>query len=60
MRQTSAIPIHYYAIFAIYEPFLTSLGFIGALLCVPFFLSDVNTANASQRSQGRMYPSPLA
>ncbi|KAJ7228630.1 hypothetical protein GGX14DRAFT_614026, partial [Mycena pura] len=32
MRQTSAIPIHYYAIFAIYEPFLTSLGFIGALL----------------------------
>jgi len=32
MRQTSAIPNHYYAIFAIYEPFLTSLGFIGALL----------------------------
>ncbi|KAJ7129601.1 hypothetical protein C8R44DRAFT_777200 [Mycena epipterygia] len=32
MRPTSAIPIHYYAVFAIYEPFLTSLGFLGALL----------------------------
>ncbi|KAJ6599004.1 hypothetical protein DFH09DRAFT_903124 [Mycena vulgaris] len=32
MRPTSAIPTHYYAVFAIYEPFLTTLGFLGALL----------------------------
>ncbi|KAJ7180158.1 hypothetical protein C8R43DRAFT_390546 [Mycena crocata] len=32
MRPTSAIPPHYYAVFAIYEPFLTCLGFLGALL----------------------------
>nr|GAT59479.1 predicted protein [Mycena chlorophos] len=30
--QRSAIPFHYYAIFAIYEPFLTTIGFIGALI----------------------------
>lgn len=28
----SALPPHYYAIFGIYEPTLTALGFIGALL----------------------------
>ncbi|KAJ7665556.1 hypothetical protein B0H17DRAFT_1090930 [Mycena rosella] len=32
MRPTSAIPTHYYAVFAIYEPCLTTLGFLGALL----------------------------
>jgi len=32
MRPTSAIPTPYYAVFAIYEPCLTTLGFIGTLL----------------------------
>jgi len=32
MRPTSAIPTPYFAVFAVYEPFLTTLGFIGALL----------------------------
>jgi len=32
MRPTSAIPTSYYAVFAIYEPLLTTLGFVGALL----------------------------
>ncbi|KAJ7498860.1 hypothetical protein FB451DRAFT_12849 [Mycena latifolia] len=32
MRPTSAIPTHYYVVFAIYEPFLTTLGFLGTLL----------------------------
>ncbi|KAJ7507882.1 hypothetical protein B0H11DRAFT_2153433 [Mycena galericulata] len=31
MRPTSAIPTPYFAVFAIYEPFLTTMGFIGAL-----------------------------
>ncbi|KAJ7904577.1 hypothetical protein B0H14DRAFT_3079417 [Mycena olivaceomarginata] len=29
---TSAIPLSYYTVFAIYEPALTTLGFVGALL----------------------------
>ncbi|KAJ8086702.1 hypothetical protein PM082_005525 [Marasmius tenuissimus] len=29
-RYTSAIPDHYYAIFAFYEPFLCTVGFLGA------------------------------
>ncbi|KAJ7781177.1 hypothetical protein B0H16DRAFT_1497357 [Mycena metata] len=32
MRQTSPLPPHYYWIFGIYEPCLTTLGFLGALL----------------------------
>ncbi|GLB33875.1 hypothetical protein LshimejAT787_0107590 [Lyophyllum shimeji] len=31
MKPTSAIPDSYYFIFAVYEPFLTVLGFLGAL-----------------------------
>jgi len=31
MPPTSAIPDVYYAIFGVYEPFLTTLGFVGAL-----------------------------
>jgi hypothetical protein len=31
---TSAIPFSYYTVFAIYEPALTTLGFVGALLSV--------------------------
>ncbi|KAJ7283587.1 hypothetical protein C8J57DRAFT_739295 [Mycena rebaudengoi] len=31
MRPSSAIPTHYYAIFAIYEPLLVLVGFLGAL-----------------------------
>ncbi|KAJ6515827.1 hypothetical protein C8R45DRAFT_957739 [Mycena sanguinolenta] len=32
MRPTSAIPFAYYTVFAIYEPALTTLGFLGAVL----------------------------
>ncbi|KAF7301723.1 hypothetical protein MIND_00737900 [Mycena indigotica] len=32
MHQPSPLPPHYFAIFAIYEPILTTLGFLGALL----------------------------
>jgi len=32
MRPTSAIPLPYYTVFAIYEPVLTTLGFVGTLL----------------------------
>ncbi|KAJ7754252.1 hypothetical protein DFH07DRAFT_823430 [Mycena maculata] len=32
MRPTSAIPTPYFAIFAVYEPFLTTMGFLGTLL----------------------------
>jgi hypothetical protein len=32
MRPTSAIPFPYYTVFAIYEPVLTTLGFVGAML----------------------------
>ncbi|KAG5732381.1 hypothetical protein E4T56_gene11508 [Termitomyces sp. T112] len=32
MRPTSAIPDFYYFCFAVYEPFLTIIGFIGALI----------------------------
>ncbi|KAG5638195.1 hypothetical protein H0H81_001292 [Sphagnurus paluster] len=32
MKQTSAIPDFYYFIFAVYEPFLTFTGFIGAII----------------------------
>ncbi|KAJ6485111.1 hypothetical protein C8R47DRAFT_1130823 [Mycena vitilis] len=32
MRPTSAIPINYWVVFGIYEPCLTTLGFVGALL----------------------------
>ncbi|KAF7332107.1 hypothetical protein MKEN_00091400 [Mycena kentingensis (nom. inval.)] len=32
MPQTSAIPLHYFCVFAVWEPLLTSLGFLGVLL----------------------------
>ncbi|KAK7061779.1 hypothetical protein R3P38DRAFT_2831483 [Favolaschia claudopus] len=32
MRPTSALPLPYYIVFAIYEPILTTMGFIGAMV----------------------------
>ena len=36
---TTALPIFYYVVFGLYEPLLTSLGFVGALL-YPKMVSD--------------------
>ena len=48
-RPTTALPTFYYIVFGLYEPLLTSLGFIGALFdpktvsCPPVSLVETIT-----------------
>ncbi|ESK96063.1 hypothetical protein Moror_7408 [Moniliophthora roreri MCA 2997] len=51
-RHTSAIPDHYYAIFAFYEPFLCTVGFLGAF-------ADPKTTHDSQAPWPADNPPPV-
>jgi hypothetical protein len=52
MRPTSAIPFFYYFCFAIYEPFLTTTGFLGAWLYVRYFFLFIYSNDTLRDPQG--------